>query len=76
MGNNRITKECIHHGLTTHNRYKSGTYKTKQLYRYRCGKCGTKAVEKRRRLLKIKAVEYKGGSCSKCSYNKCIRVSP
>lgn len=29
-------------------------------------------VDQRRKELKKLAVEYKGGSCEKCSYNKCI----
>jgi len=29
-------------------------------------------TNKRRRLLKIKAVEYKGGKCEKCGYSKCV----
>ncbi len=28
------------------------------------------AVSRRRRLLKLKAIEYKGGACERCSYNK------
>jgi hypothetical protein len=30
------------------------------------------AVSKRRKKLKILAIEYKGGSCSKCGYDKCV----
>lgn len=30
------------------------------------------AVTKRRRKLKILAVDYKGGKCEKCGYDKCI----
>mgnify|MGYP000647417744 CR=1 FL=1 len=30
------------------------------------------AVMKRRRKVKLMAVDYKGGKCEKCSYNKCI----
>jgi hypothetical protein len=30
------------------------------------------AVKKRRIKLKVMAVEYKGGKCSVCGYNKCI----
>ena len=29
------------------------------------------SVIKRHRLLKVKAVEYKGGKCEICGYNKC-----
>lgn len=32
------------------------------------------AVLKRRRRLKQLAVEYKGGKCSKCGYDKCVRA--
>lgn len=31
-----------------------------------------KAVIKRRRRLKVMAIEYKGGKCQICSYNKCV----
>jgi len=30
-----------------------------------------KAVAKRRRMMRAKAVEYRGGKCSKCGYNRC-----
>lgn len=31
-----------------------------------------RAVAKRRKMLRQKAVDYKGGKCSKCGYDKCI----
>jgi hypothetical protein len=34
----------------------------------------TAAVLKRRRKLKIMAVEYKGGKCCRCGYNRCVRA--
>ncbi|UYL05113.1 hypothetical protein DIDNDMLP_00128 [Klebsiella phage KP13-7] len=37
-----------------------------------CSQCNTERVSERRRQLKILAVEYKGGCCEKCGYNKCI----
>lgn len=40
--------------------------------RWRCKKCGSEAVIKRRQVLKKKAVEYKGGKCEICGYNTCI----
>jgi hypothetical protein len=40
--------------------------------RYRCKKCRVDAVDKRRKLLKQKAVAYKGGCCVKCGYDRCI----
>ena len=38
--------------------------------RWRCSKCAAEAVQKRRDILKIKAVEYKGGKCEICGYDK------
>jgi hypothetical protein len=36
-------------------------------------KCKSKAgVDKRRKKIKLMAVEYKGGKCIHCSYNKCL----
>ena len=60
-----IEKECIHHGLT------------KYIYvvcekRYRCVKCRSEAVQKRRNKTKEILVEYKGGKCEICGYNRSI----
>lgn len=30
-----------------------------------------KAVARRRKMIRVKAIEYKGGKCSLCGYNKC-----
>ena len=57
-----LTIDCPKHG--EYKAYKSGN-------RIRCRKCNVEAVTKRRRLLKLKAIEYKGGSCNICGYNKC-----
>lgn len=54
---------CPKHGLTKH---------SKRENRFRCNKCNTEAVQKRRDKLKILAIEYKGGSCQKCGYNRCV----
>jgi hypothetical protein len=40
--------------------------------RYRCKKCDNKETIKRFRSYKKSAVEYKGGKCSRCGYNKCL----
>lgn len=37
---------------------------------YRCKKCDVERVTKEKQQLKIKAVEYKGGKCVQCGYNK------
>ena len=55
--NPTIKKHCSVHGLTDFR--VSGN-------RNRCKKCSVDAVTKRRKLLKIKAVEYMGGVCSEC----------
>lgn len=62
--NKTIIKECKYHGLTEHKFEKDG--------HTRCKKCAAEAVTLRRRRIKLKAVEYLGGKCSVCGYNKCI----
>jgi hypothetical protein len=37
-----------------------------------CGKCHSKYTVDKRRALKRRAVDYKGGKCSICGYNKCF----
>lgn len=39
---------------------------------YRCKKCRSEQVQKRRDKLKILSIEYKGSKCEICGYNKCI----
>lgn len=57
-------KDCKVHGKTIFSHRSDG--------RWRCKKCVVDAVKKRRRNLKIKAVEYKGGKCEACGYSKCL----
>lgn len=57
-----MIRECKKHGLT----------KFTKAARPRCSKCGVDSVNKRRKKLKKLAVEYKGGSCKLCGYNKCL----
>jgi 5-methylcytosine-specific restriction endonuclease McrA len=59
-----MEKYCKKHGLTEFAYRKDG--------RYRCKKCSVESVQKRRNNLKIKAVEYKGGKCENCGYDKFI----
>lgn len=48
-------------------------YKNKDgCYRYRCRKCDNQETIKRFRRYKKEAVDYKGGKCQKCGYNKCL----
>lgn len=57
-----IIKECKKHGQCQHNIDKNGYA--------RCSKCASEATQKRRDKIKILALEYKGGKCSICGYNK------
>lgn len=40
--------------------------------RPRCRKCLVEAVSKRRKKIKKMAIDYKGGKCTKCGYDKCF----
>jgi len=55
-------KVCPHH--------KDATVKRDSAGKWRCKKCASAAVIKRRKLLKLKAIEYKGGACEICKYSK------
>jgi hypothetical protein len=61
---NILLKNCSIHGDTDYVLRKDG--------RYRCKKCCVSSVLKRRKNLKEMAVNYKGGICTRCGYNKCI----
>ena len=62
--NETILKECKKHGLTEFVRRTDGVFC--------CKKCRVDAVQRRREKIKELAVEYKGGKCEKCGYDKCI----
>lgn len=71
-----ITKSCSKHGVIEHvlESRTSG-------YRYRCSIClkgytksRVQAVADQRKRNKIKYVEYLGGKCSVCGYNKCMEA--
>lgn len=36
--------------------------------------CSACVSKQRRKMIKVKAVEYKGGKCQSCGYNKCINA--
>lgn len=57
-------KECKVHGNAKFIHENSG--------RWRCTKCRSAAVQKRRDKVKLLAVEYKGGKCISCGYDKCV----
>ena len=54
--------QCKKHGMTVHAKRNDG--------RYRCRACSVENVIKWRRKTKQRAVEYKGGECVLCGYNK------
>lgn len=60
----RMIQHCKKHGDTIYVKEGRG--------RWRCRMCRIEAVQRRRKELKLKAVEYKGGKCNICGYNKCI----
>lgn len=62
-----VIKECKHHGLTKYIYVPSAN-------RYKCSKCQSEAVQKRRDKIKQILVEYKGGQCEICGYDKCIQA--
>lgn len=61
-----INQKCQKHGDSKHVLEGRGYY--------RCTICRVEAVQRRREKLKALAVEYKGGKCEHCGYNKCIQA--
>jgi excinuclease UvrABC ATPase subunit len=59
-----ITKNCKHHGDVKFILEGRGYY--------RCTKCRMDAVSRKRKKLKKDLVEYRGGQCEICGYNKCV----
>lgn len=59
-----VELECRNHGKVTFRADKKGTY--------RCVRCRTEAVIRRRRKLKERLVEEAGGCCVICGYDRCI----
>lgn len=57
-------KLCQRHGETEHVLEGRGYY--------RCKQCRTDSVIRKRKNAKQKAVDYKGGKCQRCSYDKCL----
>lgn len=55
---------CAKHGRVRHVLHGSGYY--------RCARCNSEAVSRRRRAIKRRLVEEAGGSCVLCGYDGCI----
>ncbi len=63
-GQRRVELHCPRHGLTTFVRRDAGGY--------RCAKCRSEAVSRRRRRVKAILVAEAGGRCAICGYERCI----
>lgn len=63
-GRPEMELHCASHGTTTFRLRTSGGY--------RCVKCGSEAVSRRRRMIKRVLVEEAGGACKICGYRRCI----
>lgn len=70
MSKQQEIRVCPKHGETIFVLRSDGRGKT----RWKCLKCETEAVQKRREKLKVMAVAYKGGKCQCCGYNKCTEA--
>ena len=68
METDRIMRNCKVHGLCEWK-----VCETKPV-RFRCIQCRRIDTKKYKDRLKIKALEYKGGSCNRCGYSKCIQA--
>jgi len=62
-----LLKECKIHGLVE---FKARTKRGKPIAD-KCRLCAIDAVNKRRKKMKLLAIEYLGGKCSICGYSKC-----
>lgn len=63
-GRRELRLRCERHGLTT--------FRLSGCARYRCTKCMSDAVSRRRRRIKHLLVEEAGGACGLCGYDRCI----
>ena len=61
-------KECPIHGMTEFIFYKSSSHKGQ----FKCKKCSSENALLQKQKNKLEAVEYKGGKCEICGYNKNI----
>ena len=64
MTKKNIVKVCRKHNKTKYVLRTNGSY--------RCLKCASEAVSKRRKNIKIELIKIFGGKCIQCGYNKCV----
>jgi hypothetical protein len=60
----RLARECPKHGVSPFARDARGTF--------RCSRCSSDAVSKRRRKVKAILVDEAGGRCGLCGYDRCV----
>jgi 5-methylcytosine-specific restriction endonuclease McrA len=60
----QLVLRCRRHGVTPFRRRSTGGY--------RCGKCRSEAVARRRRKVKRVLVNEAGGRCRLCGYDRCL----
>lgn len=68
MNRQEEIRTCQKHGETIFALRSDG----KRGKRWRCLRCETEAVQKRREKLKVMAIAYKGGKCQICGYDRCV----
>lgn len=67
-----LPTKCATHGETvTFKLLRSGKERS---LRYRCNKCLSEAVARRRRKVKAMLVDDFGGRCTICGYSKCVKA--
>jgi len=59
-----MKQKCKYHGMSDHATRKRGGY--------RCRKCASESVTRRRRVMKKVLVKEFGGKCIRCGYTQCI----
>ena len=64
--NKREIRFCKHHGFTE--------FSLQSNNKYVCAKCVIERVTNAKKRQKQKLVDYKGGKCEICGYNKCIEA--
>jgi DNA-directed RNA polymerase subunit RPC12/RpoP len=62
----KIERRCVKHGVAEFSRDANGTY--------RCLRCSSDAVSRRRRKVKELLVAEAGGRCALCGYDRCVRA--
>lgn len=66
--NKCMIQNCEKHGETDH----APRFRLGQPCGYRCRACAVESVDRRRKRIKAKAVDFLGGACKGCGYTKCI----